>query len=357
MEQKLFYSKIKEQLKADFAFTLFKKPLSDSICAILQNDNELCVVNNYEESGFVFAPFDTDKAAVLLKPDVFISTTIGNGVKRVARIIREEKPGNDIENAHKEKVAKAINEIRKGKLDKVILSRIEKKELLKVDPISIFKKLVINYPSAFSYLWFHPKVGMWLGATPEVLLQVNDNNFSTMSLAGTQLYNDSTNVLWELKERNEQEIVTKAIVSGLESVLNTEPLLEGPETVKAGNLLHLRTKITAPLKNTGLKKLVEVLHPTPAVCGYPKSKAKDYILENEGYDRTYYTGFLGPLNLDEDGEKSASTALYVNLRCMEIKNKEALIYVGGGITNDSDPHEEWIETINKSQTIKKVLFD
>ena len=90
------------------------------------------------------------------------------------------------------------------------------------------------------------------------------------------------------------------------------------------------------------------MHPTPAVCGFPKKESKDFILKNERYDRAFYTGFLGELNM-------STSELYVNLRCMEIEKESIHIYVGGGITKESDPEKEWNETVAKSKTIKGVL--
>ena len=103
-------------------------------------------------------------------------------------------------------------------------------------------------------------------------------------------------------------------------------------------------------KNSDLKQLISVLHPTPAVCGFPKLEAKKFILENENYNREYYSGFLGELNIHD------ATDLYVNLRCMQIKNNQIHLYIGGGITKDSIPEKEWIETANKAMTMKKILF-
>jgi isochorismate synthase len=94
---------------------------------------------------------------------------------------------------------------------------------------------------------------------------------------------------------------------------------------------------------------LDTLHPTPAVCGLPKAAAKDFILQNENYDRCYYTGFLGEINTN------LKTELFVNLRCVEIIDTFAAIYVGGGITLDSNPEDEWLETSNKTNTIKSVL--
>ena len=112
------------------------------------------------------------------------------------------------------------------------------------------------------------------------------------------------------------------------------------------------------------------MHPTPAICGFPKEAAKQFIQENENYNREYYTGFLGEINFLEttnrnsnkrNVENNAYTAvkkvsnIFVNLRCMQIIDQIAIIYVGGGITKDSIPQAEWEETVNKTFTIKNCL--
>ena len=114
-------------------------------------------------------------------------------------------------------------------------------------------------------------------------------------------------------------------------------------------MLHLKADIIGVIGDFELKKLLDTLHPTPAVCGLPKESSKSFILANENYDRTYYTGFLGEINVDLE------TALYVNLRCVEIVGTTAIIYVGGGITLESIPENEWSETSNKTFTIKSIL--
>jgi isochorismate synthase len=77
--------------------------------------------------------------------------------------------------------------------------------------------------------------------------------------------------------------------------------------------------------------VISVLHPTPAVCGLPKQEAKDFILENEGTTE-YYTGFLGELNKEGFNKDTLKSDLYVNLRCMKIKDNQAHLYMGCGIT-------------------------
>ena len=98
-----------------------------------------------------------------------------------------------------------------------------------------------------------------------------------------------------------------------------------------------------------LENLIKYLHPTPAVCGLPKETAKDFILQNENYTRSYYSGYLGELNVNEN------TQLFVNLRCMEVKDAKIALYVGGGITKASIPEKEFEETVAKAMVMKKVL--
>ena len=109
------------------------------------------------------------------------------------------------------------------------------------------------------------------------------------------------------------------------------------------------------ISNPTLKTLIRALHPTPAVCGLPRENAKQFILENEQYNRSFYTGFLGELNFQKNKTVSESSSLFVNLRCMNIIDKKVSIFVGGGITKDSNAKKEWEETVSKSKVMKRVL--
>jgi isochorismate synthase len=229
-------------------------------------------------------------------------------------------------------------------------------ELPNFDLNSLFVKLANAYPTAFAYCWFHPEIGLWMGATPETLLKVNGNIFQTVALAGTQLYEGSEEVLWQNKEKEEQQYVTDYIVDSLSNSVS-EVQISTPKTIKAGNLLHLKTAIQGIIdKKTNLNDLVLLLHPTPAVGGLPKINAINFINKSEGYNREYYAGFLGEINYNNNSESD----LYVNLRCMKIqKNSElntAHLYIGCGITKSSIPEKEWFETVNKAMTLKNVIL-
>ena len=82
---------------------------------------------------------------------------------------------------------------------------------------------------------------------------------------------------------------------------------------------------------------------------------KEIIIKNEGYNREFYSGFLGEINKDFENNEDNKSDIFVNLRCMELEKEIANLFIGGGITKDSVPENEFIETINKSKTIKKIL--
>ena len=127
----------------------------------------------------------------------------------------------------------------------------------------------------------------------------------------------------------------------------------GPRTVKAGNLTHLKTafKVDMELTNSPMlgSTMLELLHPTSAVCGMPRELADEFIKTHEGYQRSLYAGFLGPVGFNGNSD------LFVNLRCIQLDENKARLYAGAGITEYSNPEKEYQETSNKMQTMLKVL--
>ncbi len=367
-----FFDQIEHHFKTQLPFVAYRKPNSGEVKAMLQYDDALHKVIDYKESGFVFTPFNSEEDAILIplnQSEILIcNSSVQNKSEESSINFSEDQFSKGF---HIDLVQKAIESIKSDKLKKVVLSRCESVKLSNADPINIFNKLLQTYPTAFVYCWFHPKVGLWLGATPETLLTVQGNHFETMALAGTHLFNGKVNFSWGQKEKDEQQIVTKFVLEVLKEKVN-DLVMMPTETIKAGGVLHLLTKIKGKLdlKNFNMEQLIKALHPTPAICGIPRDKAKQFILINENYNREFYTGFLGEINLPLKKMRSTNSRnienkayasitkvsnLYVNLRCVQLRNNEALIYVGGGITKDSNPENEWIETTNKTNTIKKVL--
>ena len=347
-------SKIQNQLKKNLPFVVYSKPNSEEITGFFQHNDTLFEVHDFTEKGFVFASFDGTKTYIVPESE---SEILHFSLDKKEIAVSENvlsKAGNVAKSDFESLVNKGIQAIKNEQFQKVVLSRTEKVEVEDFDMVDAFKKLVLLYPSAFVYCFYHPKIGNWIGATPEQLLKVTENNFETISLAGTQKDTGSSEILWGEKEKEEQQFVTDYLVSRLENVASAVQFTK-PYSIKAGTIWHIKTDVSGVLNSdSSLKKVIQLLHPTPAVCGLPKEIAKDFILENEPYDRGFYTGFLGELNCSGTKE-SISSDLFVNLRCMQIKDSQAHLYIGCGITKDSDPEKEWEESVNKSMTMKKVL--
>lgn len=336
------FEKIQDLISQQKPFVCYVKPNETIWNLLVQQNNE--IIEFFHQSGFVFVPFHEGIRLVIpFEGNEFYQ---GNLEKLEKKPIESFTSETNQKEAFERLVSKGIEAIKQGEFDKVVLSR---KMVLKkqISIVETFQNIISAYPTAFRYLFFHPKIGLWMGATPEQLVKINQNQFETVALAGTQLY--SENVIWATKEKEEQQFVTNYILDKVTSKVN-ELIVTDAETVKAGNLAHLKSLISGELTaDFQVNDLIKTLHPTPAVCGLPKEKTIDFILKNEGYNRKYYAGFLGEYN------KNNQSDLFVNLRCLEVENDIVNIYVGCGVTKDSNPEKEFIETKNKSMTMINVL--
>jgi len=327
------FKKILASHQNNLPFVSFRKPNSKKIHTYICEDSSIKYSESYKEEGFVFAPFHSLNPSIIFlknKSKIYEDEFVNDSKNLSSNSFHQSVSGKK---RHLDLVINGIDAIKNKQFKKVVLSRKEIIELDSIDILSIFQKLLCKYDNAFVYVWFHPKVGLWMGATPERLVTLNNREFHTTALASTQVFKGKVS---QIKDQ-ENGIILKNF-----SVSDTY-------TIKAGNLLHLKADIKGSIGDFELKSLLDTLHPTPAVCGLPKATAKNFILQNENYDRSYYTGFLGEINTN------LKTDLYVNLRCVEIIDTCASIYVGGGITLDSNPLDEWLETCNKTNTIKSVL--
>lgn len=293
-------------------------------------------------SGFLLAPFD-----------------LGNGVHYLPGIPEtKEIPTSNFQDSHEPRQIDLVEDrrsylelghellmqLKNDSLRKVVLSRSIDVGL-ELNPETLFFVLCQKYPNAFVYHVALPEAN-WIGATPEILLSVDGAIVKTNSLAGTRPVNSPDE--WTQKELEEQRLVTDYILSALKQNGITE-ISEGDLiTKKAGNVKHLLTEISGRLSNPEtLKEVIRSIHPTPAVAGIPLQNAENWIKQNEGYDREFYTGFVGPTGAD--------LSLFVNLRCLKQTEAGIRLYVGGGYTAQSDPKLEWTETVEKSKTLINVI--
>ena len=344
------------------SWVFYRRPVTSEIIHI---KGKARVVKENDEwllkKGFIVAPFDRSvhntyvidtEQSVQIHTEYEISELFNDGLSLPSRSSLV-KPWRDISRReYLSLISQVKSEIENTELEKVVLSRVLNVEGVKRhNAVNLFIELCMKYPNAFVYLFYVPDIGMWMGATPEMLITGKDSRFRIVSLAGTAKWQPALSFeeLWDRKELEEQQIVTDFVKNEMFDSGLDNYVMRGPETIKAGNMSHLRTSFRFETDDYNIiGKLLDKLHPTPAVCGLPQDKAKDQIKDVERYDRTYYTGFLGPVC--DDG-----LSLFVNLRCLQFTNRGVQLFVGGGITKDSKPEAEWQETELKARTLLDVI--
>ena len=343
-----FLQKAKEVVAEHLPFVLFKYPNDSQLHLIYQNDTFVHTIEDFSEKGFVIHPFVGIESFLLRQDNLFSTAFVGEEKKD---IVPSPILFPSARAEYQALFGKALKAIDKGELTKVVLSRRIAYTGVQKPLLSYFQDLVQAYPSAFCYAFSHPKIGKWVAATPETLVKIEDNQLRTMSLAGTKPFVEGEKPLWTEKEYREQQVVTDTIIKVLPPYTND--LSTGKiHEVRAGKLWHLCTEITAKIpSNTPIQEIVQRLHPTPAVCGFPTEKAREFLLENEGYPREFYAGYCGLVNFKHKN----SLDLFVNLRCAQLSDKEVFVYVGGGVNSGSQEESEWQETENKAQTMLRIL--
>lgn len=262
------------------------------------------------------------------------------------------------EPAYRTLVTQGVEAIRAGDMGKVVASRAERRHLGgDYDVLALFSRLCTVHRHALVALVGVPGIGLWLVATPETLLKVNGAQVQTMALAGTQPLAadaDPAEALWRAKFIEEQALVSRYIRAIFQDTGFVDIEETGPETVRAANLAHLcsRFEARAPAGDVArmTHDLLQRMHPTSAVCGMPREAAFDFLARAEAYDRSYYSGFLGPVSA-ATGNAAARSAFYVNLRSARLIGDDIYLYVGAGVTAHSDPAAEWEETVQKTRTL------
>ena len=356
-------------LRQNIPFASYRLPLNREIITVVQHHSmpeRLKSLNDlHEKTGFVVSPFTESPAheTFFLQPDcVFFSNNIAEiYIDKLAandRFIEIEKNKNTTKTTTSEEfignVNKAVSAMKAAEFQKVVLSKLRVEQLPDdFQPEQFFLTLCRKYPHAFVYIMQLPEVGCWIGATPEPLLTIENGTVKTVSLAGTQVGTEleTEDYHWSSKEIEEQGIVTNFIEQTLRSLHIADITRLGPENYRAANLIHLKTAFEFPQAHiqNRFSDLLKALHPTPSVGGLPKDEARNFILTNEQHDRGYYTGFFGPVNINE------KSAVYVNLRCLQLFDNNFVLYSGAGITSSSVAEKEWEETDNKMLTLMNVM--
>lgn len=346
------------------AFAYYRLPCEQHATYVAQHVGEPEILSSVAQlngkEGFVIAPFQpsAECPVVLIHPDEvrdFVPEAQcvddAKGGRRVQKSPCTEAYARDYECFH--------GQLERGVFRKIVLARKSTLHTL-LSAEALFQKACRLYPRLFVALVYTEPSGMWLMATPEILLQGNGNAFHTMSLAGTQKAPATTipplsakaveGLEWPQKDQEEQQYVTDYIEACIRT-FSDDYRLQGPYTMTAAHLCHLRTDIHFRLPCADvLGDVLEALYPTPAVCGIPKEPARRFILRHEHEPRRYYSGFVGMLS------PRADTHLFVSLRCMRLlPGGICELYAGGGLLKESEMEKEWRETEAKMQTMMELV--
>lgn len=242
----------------------------------------------------------------------------------------------------------ALRIIASGRVDKLVLARSRRLEARReIAAAALLDALLRQQPDSLIYAFGNGRQ-VFLGASPERLVRLRHGRIDADALAGTAWADEPD--LAGAKNRHEQSLVVSAVSAAL-APLARAPLSIGRTCEQAaGQLRHLRSRVSGQvLPGTTLFDLLGVLHPTPAVGGYPSAAALAWLAEHGEQRHGWYSGGIGYLDQDGDGEFS------VALRSALIDGRTALLQAGAGIVAGSDPATELAETEAKFGTVMAAL--
>lgn len=265
--------------------------------------------------------------------------------------------GEDVrEWAGRVEAAKAA--IRSGQLAKVVLARaVDLSAGRPFDLAAVLAALWRDYPECHLFA-LRRRGSAFVGATPEPLVGVRGREVRSAILAGSTARGltqpEDRRLAEELlrspKERQEHAVVRDALLEALSQACTDVRAPERPEVLRLPTIQHLCTPVTARLREGWtLLDLVERLHPTPAVGGWPKAPALDWIRRHEGLDRGWYAGPVGWMDAAGSGEFA------VAIRSALVRGSRATLFAGCGIMADSDPEREYRESWLKLRPMLQAL--
>ena len=331
------------RFKSKDAFAVYSLPGNTSHTIVFANDRD--IKENYSGPAYFVQAFDTTLSGRVAIP--------ADNVIHDCKFHCEVRERTSIQSTEKEYylgvAREAIEALRSNIFTKVVLSKIKRISRYKGSIYDLFISLKERYPKAFVFLYHIPGRGYWCGASPEVLLRKTRRGYHTMALAGTQVNQGFpiSEVKWGNKEVYEQHVIETFIEGRLEDAF-IDYKKRGPRSVRAGNVLHICTDYYIDLREN-MNMLTDKLHPSPAICGLPQELAREWITGHESHRREDYCGYTGPWDID------GQSALFVNLRSMSIWKNAFLLYLGGGLTAQSDARDEWEETELKSHTLLSAI--
>lgn len=352
-KRRLYWSAISKAIDLKLPFVAYSLPGSSKINFFAQKSDVIDVPGVYDKR-FIITPWIGHKSLTItadLDSNDVIKLTETETNEDDTNVTSSITPSTSYS-----RYCRILNEIierLKQSGGKCVISRVESYNFMegitsgRISEIAI--KILSDFVDEFAYIFYHPRLGLWIAASPELLLKANmiTGKFDTMALAGTRPATREPKA-WDEKNINEHHYVSEYIkecLNGFNLTYNFTP----QSTLSTGRIEHIVTRFSGKMRNVEPTELVRTLHPTPAIAGIPVNDALSMIAEYEEHPRDCYCGTVTLETVKE-------SLTYVNLRCVHITPQSAIFYGGGGITGASVPDEEWRESARKIASLMPYIF-
>lgn len=327
-------------------FALYSRP---------ESDGHVFLANPSWPSGYaataggdvVVQPFDASAPAVRIVAECDAASLLelaASGTLPHLPSDDDKAPQATCRDGYLRGLSDVIAALRRGDGGKVVISRVLVADAARLDVTALADAVFAAFPRAFRFLYFTPATGLWIGASPELLLRRRGDVLHTMALAGTRPAGSAG--AWDAKNIAEHRLVVDFIADALRGC-GLDPVVGPTHTLPySAAVEHLCTDVAAEGGGDAFDSVLRALHPTPALCGYPRGFAADVIARTEAHDRGCYGGYIA----------LGDTEAYVNLRCARIyPDGSCCLFAGGGIMPDSDPAAEWEESGRKASSLLSLI--
>jgi isochorismate synthase len=310
-------------------------------------------------------PFDVSQPSALFIPESYqtfnradIQKAAAHHAPQLPQICRQNAlPDHPV---FTDMVAQAVAATQQGELDKVVLSRLmDIVTEQPVDTAALMQRIVAQNPDSYHFHLPLPQGGALVGASPELMIRKHGRDFSSCPLAGSvrrdkdrqQDLAAGENLMNSHKDRYEHKLVTDAMRATLQPRSRLLSVPTVPSLVTTATLWHLATQIDGEVLNEheNALSLACLLHPTPALSGFPHHRALRLIQQLEPFERQLFGGIVGWCDDQGNGE------WVVTIRCGTVNGTRIRLFAGAGIVADSQPESEWRETGVKLDTMLRAF--
>ena len=253
-------------------------------------------------------------------------------------------------------VEKAKKEINNSNLEKIVVAEMKRESVDNFDLKSTILYMIEKYPNCTTYL-YKMKDSIFFGSTPEMIFEYTNKILKTEAIAGSIPNKGEKTEEIKRKFENttlieEHKIVSEYIEKQLLKISSNKITRSDLEVKKLNNINHLQSKIEVEIKDNDFFEFISLLHPSPALAGFPVNDAKKWIKNNENFDRGLYAGSIGYVENDNSN-------FYAALRCAMYNNSrsEIVSFAGNGIVKDSKVNYEIDELNSKFKAINESIIE